>query len=453
MKMKRGTFFSCQNCGFRSPKWLGRCPECGEFSTMVEELEEETLNEEEGGSSQPLLYGEIKPANNQRIPVGIEQFNNVLGGGLVLGSVVLIGGEPGIGKSTLLLQVSRDLAASGQPVLYVSGEESLEQIKLRGERLRLKDEKVYLLAETGLEKIINAADQMKPRALIIDSVQTIYSPHLTSSPGTISQVREVTNRLFRLAKKNQIPVFLIGHITKDGTLAGPKSLEHMVDVVLLFEGERDHSHRVLRVMKNRFGPVSELAIFEMSQSGLRAIDNPSAFFLKERPQNEPGSVIASTIKGSRPLLVEIQALVSSTIFMGNPRRMSIGLDHYRVAMLLALTEKKIGYSFAGEDIYLNVAGGLSLDEPASDLGVVLAVISSVKNVPLPRELAVFGEVGLSGEIRSVNQPAARIREAKLLGFEMVMMPAGNLQQLEAENQQGIRCLGVSSIRQALAKVF
>ena len=451
--MKKGTFFACQNCGFRSPKWLGRCPECGEYATMVEEIEEETLSEEETGSSQPLLYGEIKPAQNQRIPIGIEQFNNVLGGGLVLGSVVLIGGEPGIGKSTLLLQVSRDLAAGGQPVLYVSGEESLEQIKLRGERLKLKDEKVYLLAETSLERIINAADQMKPRALIIDSVQTIYSPHLTSSPGTISQVREVTNRLFRLAKKNQIPVFLIGHITKDGTLAGPKSLEHMVDVVLLFEGERDHSHRVLRAMKNRFGPVSELAIFEMSQSGLRAIDNPSAFFLKERPHNEPGSAIVATIKGSRPLLVEIQALVSSTIFMGNPRRMSIGLDHYRVAMLLALTEKKIGYSFAGEDIYLNVAGGLSLDEPAADLGVVLAVISSVKNVALPRELAVFGEVGLSGEIRSVNQPAARIREARSLGFELVMMPAGNLQQLEDESQPGLKCLGVSSIRQALARVF
>ncbi|HOE13528.1 MAG TPA: DNA repair protein RadA [Candidatus Saccharicenans sp.] len=451
--MKKGTFFACQNCGFRSPKWLGRCPECGEYATMVEEIEEETLSEEETGSSQPLLYGEIKPAYNQRIPIGIEQFNNVLGGGLVLGSVVLIGGEPGIGKSTLLLQVSRDLAAGGQPVLYVSGEESLEQIKLRGERLKLKDEKVYLLAETSLERIINAADQMKPRALIIDSVQTIYSPHLTSSPGTISQVREVTNRLFRLAKKNQIPVFLIGHITKDGTLAGPKSLEHMVDVVLLFEGERDHSHRVLRAMKNRFGPVSELAMFEMSQSGLRAIDNPSAFFLKERPQNEPGSVIVATIKGSRPLLVEIQALVSSTIFIGNPRRMSIGLDHYRVAMLLALTEKKIGYSFAGEDIYLNVAGGLSLDEPAADLGVVLAVISSVKNVALPRELAVFGEVGLSGEIRSVNQPAARIREARSLGFELVMMPAGNLQQLEDESQPGLKCLGISSIRQALARVF
>ena len=375
--MKKGTVFVCQNCGFHSPKWLGRCSQCGEWNTMVEELEEEFAPELPDSGGEPVLYQDIKETTSQRIPVGIDQFNNVLGGGLVLGSVVLIGGEPGIGKSTLLLQVSRDLAAEDNPVLYVSGEESLEQIKLRGDRLGLGREKVFLLAETSLERILNAADRMRPRALVIDSVQTIFSSQLTSSPGTISQVREVTNRVFRLAKRNQIPVFLIGHITKEGSLAGPKSLEHMVDVVLLFEGERDHNHRVLRVLKNRFGPVSELAIFEMSQSGLQPIDNPSAFFLRERPQNEPGSVVVSTIKGSRPLLVEIQALVSSTLFSGNPRRMSIGLDHYRVSMLLALVEKKVGYSFAGEDIYLNVAGGLEVAEPAADLGVVLSVISSI----------------------------------------------------------------------------
>ncbi len=451
--MKKRTVFVCQNCGFRSPKWLGRCSQCGEWNTMVEELEEEFTGEVLESGGEPVLYQDIKETTNQRIPVGIDQFNNVLGGGLVLGSVVLIGGEPGIGKSTLLLQVSRDLASEEGPVLYVSGEESLEQIKLRGDRLGLNREKVYLLAETALEKILNAADRMKPRALVIDSVQTIFSSQLTSSPGTISQVREVTNRVFRLAKRNQIPVFLIGHITKEGSLAGPKSLEHMVDVVLLFEGERDHHHRVLRVLKNRFGPVSELAIFEMGQSGLKPIDNPSAFFLRERPQNEPGSVVISTIKGSRPLLVEIQALVSSTLFSGNPRRMSIGLDHYRVSMLLALVEKKIGYSFAGEDIYLNVAGGLEVDEPAADLGVVLSVISSIKNIPLPREMAVFGEVGLSGEVRSVSQPLARVKEARSLGFETVLMPAGNLPQLQGENLKGIRCLGVDSVRRALAQVF
>jgi len=451
--MKKGTVFVCQSCGFHSPKWLGRCSQCGEWNTMVEELEEEFAGEVLESGGEPVLYQDIKETTSQRIPVGIDQFNNVLGGGLVLGSVVLIGGEPGIGKSTLLLQVSRDLAAGEGPVLYVSGEESLEQIKLRGDRLGLSREKVYLLAETALEKILNAADRMKPKALIIDSVQTIFSAQLTSSPGTISQVREVTNRVFRLAKRNQIPVFLIGHITKEGSLAGPKSLEHMVDVVLLFEGERDHHHRVLRVLKNRFGPVSELAIFEMSQAGLRPIDNPSAFFLRERPQNEPGSVVISTIKGSRPLLVEIQALVSSTLFSGNPRRMSIGLDHYRVSMLLALVEKKIGYSFSGEDIYLNVAGGLEVDEPAADLGVVLSVISSIKNLPLPREMAVFGEVGLSGEVRSVSQPLARVREARSLGFETVLMPAGNLPQLQGESLKGIKCLGVDSVRRALGQVF
>ncbi|MGB9892977.1 MAG: DNA repair protein RadA [Candidatus Saccharicenans sp.] len=451
--MKKGTVFVCQNCGFRSPKWLGRCSQCGQWNTMVEELEEELVQELPESGVEPVLYEEIKETTSPRIPIGIEQFNNVLGGGLVLGSVVLIGGEPGIGKSTLLLQVSRHLARVDEPVLYVSGEESLEQIKLRGDRLGLRSEKVYLLAETALERILNAADRMKPRVMVIDSVQTIFSSQLTSSPGTISQVREVTNKVFRLAKKNQIPVFLIGHITKEGSLAGPKSLEHMVDVVLLFEGEREHNHRVLRVLKNRFGPVSELAIFEMSQTGLRAIDNPSAFFLRERPQSEPGSVVVATIKGSRPLLVEIQALVSSTLFMGNPRRMSIGLDHYRVAMLLALVEKKIGYSFGGEDIYLNVAGGLVVEEPAADLGVVLAVISSVKNLPLPREIAFFGEVGLSGEIRSVSQPVARVKEARSLGFETVLMPEGNLAQLKGENLMGIRCLGVNSVKKALAEVF
>ncbi|MDI6845172.1 MAG: DNA repair protein RadA [Candidatus Saccharicenans sp.] len=451
--MRKNTVFVCQNCGFHSPKWLGRCSQCGEWNTMVEELEEQLAVELSETPGYPVLYQDIQETYCQRIPVGIEQLNNVLGGGLVPGSVVLIGGEPGIGKSTLLLQVSKDLGSGDSSVLYVSGEESLEQIKLRGDRLGLRAEKVYLMAETSLERILNAADRMKPGILVVDSVQTVFSSQLTSSPGTISQVREVTNRIFRLAKQNQMPVFLIGHITKEGSLAGPKSLEHMVDVVLLFEGERDHHHRVLRVLKNRFGPVSELAIFEMTQSGLQPIDNPSAFFLRERPQNEPGSVVVATIKGSRPLLVEIQALVSSTLFTGNPRRMSIGLDHYRVSMLLALVEKKIGYSFSGEDIYLNVAGGLEVEEPAADLGVVLAVISSIKNIPLPREMVVFGEVGLSGEVRSVSQAAARVKEARALGFETVLLPAGNLPQLQSENLKGIRCLGVDSIRKALTQVF
>lgn len=451
--MKARTDFICQNCGFHSPKWLGRCPNCGEWNTLIEELEEEALGEIAFPLTEPILYTEIKEVKKQRLKAKIEEFNKVLGGGVVLGSLVLIGGEPGIGKSTLLLQVSRDYASSGEKVLYVSGEESLDQIKLRGDRLGVRDGSLYLLAETNLERILSLADKLKPQVLIVDSVQTIFSSKLTSTPGTISQVREVANQIFRFSKKNQIPSFLIGHITKEGSLAGPKSLEHMVDVVLLFEGERDHTHRVLRALKNRFGPVSELAIFEMGSAGLEVISNPSAFFLKERPSEEPGSVIVSTIKGTRPLLAEIQALVSPTLFVGNPRRMTIGLDHFRTAMLLALVEKKLGYGFGGEDIYLNVAGGMVIDEPAADLAVITAVVSCLKNKAVPANLCVFGEVGLSGEIRSVSQPLARIKEAHSLGFERVILPQGNIPQLQKEDLPRLEILGAGNVKEALRKLF
>jgi DNA repair protein RadA/Sms len=451
--MKDKTVFICQNCGSRSPKWMGRCPGCGEWNTMVEEVEEATPVEISFPPSDPVLYKDIKDLAKPRIRIEIEDFNKVLGGGLVYGSLVLIGGEPGIGKSTLLLQVSNSLARAGESVLYVSGEESLEQIKLRGDRLGVRDGSLYLLAETSLERIISQAERLRPKALVVDSVQTVFSSKMTSSPGTISQVREVANQVFRFAKKNQVPAFLVGHITKEGSLAGPKSLEHMVDVVLLFEGERDHSHRVLRALKNRFGPVSELAVFEMTAAGLQAILNPSAFFLRERPREEPGSAVVCTIKGTRPLLAEIQALVSSTLFTGNPRRMSIGLDHYRTSMLLALVEKKLGMSFSGEDIYLNVAGGMAIDEPAADLGVIMAVVSSLRNQPLPKDMTFFGEVGLSGEIRSVSQPLARIKEAQTLGFGTILVPAGNLDSLDKDDLPAIRCLGAKTVRQALDYVF
>ena len=452
--MKDKTVFICQSCGSRFPKWMGRCAQCGEWNSLVEELEEELASSEVTfAASEPVLYKEIKELPKPRIQIGIEEFNKVLGGGVVLGSVVLIGGEPGIGKSTLLLQVSRDVALQGESVLYVSGEESLEQIKIRGDRLGVRDGKLYLLAETNLERILAQAERLKPKALVVDSVQTVFSSKLVSSPGTISQVREVANQIFRFAKRSQVPSFLIGHITKEGSLAGPKSLEHMVDVVLLFEGERDHTHRILRALKNRFGPVSELAIFEMAGSGLQAISNPSAFFLKERPKEEPGSAVICTIKGTRPLLAEVQALVSSTLFTGNPRRMTIGVDHYRAAMLLALVEKKAGYSFAGEDIYINVAGGMSIEEPAADLGVVLAVVSSLKNKAIPKGMAIFGEIGLSGEVRSVGQPLVRIKEAHSLGFETILLPAGNLAQIDAKDLPSLNCLGVQNVRQALQYVF
>jgi DNA repair protein RadA/Sms len=452
--MKAKSVFICQGCGARFPKWMGRCSACGEWNTLVEEIEDETAS---GGltfaPAEPVLYKDIREAPRQRIGVGIEDFNKVLGGGLVAGSVVLLGGEPGIGKSTLLLQVARDLAGSDAAVLYVSGEESLEQIKLRGDRLGVGDGRLFLLAETSLERILAQAERLAPRILVVDSVQTVFSAKMSSGPGTISQVREAANQIFRFAKTRQIPAFLVGHITKEGSLAGPKSLEHIVDVVLLFEGERDHSQRVLRAMKNRFGPVSELAVFEMTASGLQPIPNPSAFFLRERPREEAGSAVVCTVKGTRPLLAEIQALVSSTLFAGNPRRMSIGVDHYRAAMLLALVEKKAGYSFAGEDIYINVAGGLTIDEPAVDLGVVMAVVSSLKNMPLPGDMAFFGEVGLSGEIRSVGQPLVRIKEAQALGFRSVLLPAGNLAALDREAPPGIECLGARTVREALQRVF
>lgn len=451
--MKPKAVFICQNCGFQSPKWLGRCPSCGEWNTLIEEIEEEAAAEYSFPPSDPVLYQDIKEFKKPRVKVKIEEFNKVLGGGVVLGSVVLVGGEPGIGKSTLLLQVSRDFAGEEEKVLYISGEESLEQIKLRGDRLGVRDGQLYLLAETNLERILVQAEKIMPQILVLDSIQTIFSAKLSSSPGTISQVREVANQVFRFAKRNQVSSFLIGHITKEGSLAGPKSLEHMVDVVLLFEGERDHSHRVLRALKNRFGPVSELAIFEMASNGLQAISNPSAFFLKERPVHAAGSVVVSTIKGTRPLLVEIQCLVSSTLFTSNPRRMTVGLDHFRAAMLLAIVEKKLGFSFAGEDIYLNVAGGLDIEEPATDLGVILAVVSCLKNRAVPPAMAAFGEVGLSGEIRSVGQALARVKEAGSLGFETVILPQGNIALLQKEDLPGVRLLGVKNIQEAIDKVF
>jgi DNA repair protein RadA/Sms len=451
--MKSKTVFVCQSCGFNSPKWLGRCPSCGEWNTLIEEVEEQAPAEYSFPPSNPVLYQEIKEAKRERIKAGIEELNPVLGGGVVPGSLILIGGEPGIGKSTLLLQVSRDFVAQGEKVLYVSGEESLEQMKMRGDRLGIKNGSLYLLAETNLERVMAHAEKLSPQIFVLDSVQTIFSSKLSSSPGTISQVREVANQVFRFAKKNQVSSFLIGHITKEGSLAGPKSLEHMVDVVLYFEGERDHSHRVLRALKNRFGPVSELAIFEMGSRGLQAIANPSAFFLKERPLKEAGSVVVSTIKGSRPLLVEIQALVSSTLFAGNPRRMTIGLDHFRVAMLLAIIEKKLGLSFAGEDIYINVAGGLSIEEPATDLGVVMAVASCLKNKAIPSEVSVFGEVGLSGEVRSVGQPLARVKESHSLGFQTVILPQGSFVQISKEDVPPVKLIGVENIRQALKIIF
>ncbi|MBN1273706.1 MAG: DNA repair protein RadA [Candidatus Aminicenantes bacterium] len=450
---KTKSVYTCQACGFQTPKWVGRCPSCGEWETMIEEISETVETDVRLSTAAPVLYENIEESEKKRIQTDINELNRVLGGGVVLGSLVLIGGEPGIGKSTLLLQLSGEFAAKDRKVLYVSGEESLEQIKIRGERIGLKKGDLFLLAETNLERIILQAEKLKPEIFILDSVQTVFSSTLTSSPGTISQVREVAHKVFHFAKTKKVPSFLVGHITKEGSLAGPKALEHMVDVVLYFEGDRDHNHRVLRAFKNRFGSVSELGVFEMRGTGLHAVENPSAFFLKERSREAVGSAVVCTIKGSRPLLAEIQALVSSTLFVGSPRRMTIGLDHYRASMLLAILEKNLGYGFSGEDIYLNVAGGLSLDETASDLGVVVAVISCMKNKPVPPEICVFGEVGLSGEIRSVSQPMARIKEAQSQGFTKIFLPENNLSRIEKREVKGVTLGGVHNVKDTLMNIF
>jgi DNA repair protein RadA/Sms len=452
---KLKTVFVCQACGFESSKWLGRCPDCGEWNSLVEERQEATLSArarqgsavlEIGGK--PRLYETVDGADTDRIPSGIDEFDRVLGGGIVPGSMVLIGGEPGIGKSTLLLQVAHLLARAGGAVLYVSGEESERQIKLRGERLGISGGALYLMGETSLERILEEVESLKPAALVVDSVQTIYSSRFPSAPGSISQVREVAAQLLFLAKGRGITTFLIGHVTKDGALAGPKSLEHIVDTVLYFEGEKHLHHRIVRAVKNRFGAVSEMGVFEMSSSGLKPVPNASALFLAERREGSPGSAVVATLEGSRPLLVEVQALVSPSSF-GTPRRMSLGIDPNRTNLLLAVLEKRVGLALLGVDVFVSVAGGIEVAEPAADLGVAAAVASSFRNRPLPAHTALFGEVGLAGEVRGVGQAALRIREAAQMGFTRVVLPSRSA----AAAFEGIELVAVDSLEQALGRLF
>ncbi|HEX6975089.1 MAG TPA: DNA repair protein RadA, partial [Vicinamibacterales bacterium] len=417
------TVFACQECGAQSAKWLGRCPDCGAWNSMVEErpVPETVITGDIAkryslaGATGPQLYADIDTVVAERITSGIGEFDRVLGGGVVPGSLVLIGGEPGIGKSTLLLQAAAHFAKTVGPVLYSSGEESEHQIKSRGERLGVERAPLYILAETCLERILEEIARLKPAFVIVDSIQTVFSLRFQSAPGSIGQVREAATQLLFAAKGQNIPTFLVGHVTKDGNLAGPKALEHIVDTVLYFEGEKHHSHRVVRAVKNRFGAVSELGVFEMTSRGLKAVPNPSQLFLAERPANAPGSVVLCCIEGSRPLLVEIQALVSSTSY-GNARRMVSGLDAGRLSLLLAVMEKRAGLNLVGEDVFVNVAGGIAVDEPAADLGIVAAVASSVRNRPIKPGTAVFGEVGLAGEIRGISQGNLRVREAAQMGF-------------------------------------
>jgi DNA repair protein RadA/Sms len=391
-------------------------------------------------------YDEVDTVVAERLSTGIDEFDRVLGGGLVPGSLVLLGGEPGIGKSTLLLQAAAHFASRIGPVLYSSGEESDHQIKSRGERLGVGHAPLFLLAETCLERIVEEIARLKPALVIVDSVQTVFSPKFQSAPGSIGQVREAATQLLFTAKGRNIPTLLVGHVTKDGSLAGPKALEHIVDTVLYFEGERHHAHRVIRAAKNRFGAVSELGVFEMTSAGLRPVANPSKLFLAERPEGAPGSAVLCSIEGSRPILLEVQALVSATTF-GYARRMTNGLDQNRLSLLLAVLEKRVGLNLAGDDVFLNVAGGMSVDEPAADLAVVGAVASSVRNRPIREGSVVFGEVGLAGEVRATTQAPLRLREAAQMGFARCVLPVGNC--VPADAPEDLELIGVRSVTEAL----
>jgi DNA repair protein RadA/Sms len=453
--LKKETLFVCQNCGHRAGKWLGKCPECGEWNSLVEEKSQPTRrtgtrNGFKLRDVSAVPFTEIEPQDDVRIPSGVTEFDRVLGGGIVPGTLVLIGGDPGIGKSTLLLQVADKLSAAGALVLYISGEESERQIKLRGERLAVEAKNVFILPETNLENIINEIERLKPGAIIVDSIQTVFSSAIDSAPGSVSQVREVAHQFLLLAKNRGIPIFLIGHITKEGSIAGPKILEHIVDTVLYFEGERHHNHRIVRAVKNRFGAANEVGVFEMTGTGLMPVANPSQMFLQERPQNVAGSIVTACMEGTRPLLVEIQALVSGTKY-GTGRRMTQGLDQNRVALLIAMLEKRAGLQLTGDDVFVNIAGGLEVDEPAVDLGVVTAIVSSFKNLIVDPHTAVFGEIGLTGEVRGAMQASVRAREAQALGFKKIVLPASNVPGLE--RLLGVRVIGVKSVDEALDELF
>ena len=447
--------FVCQACGAQAAKWMGRCAECGAWNTLVEEA----VAAPDAGpgvhrygrfstTATATLYAEVEPARGGRISTGIDEFDRVLGGGVVPGSLVLLGGEPGIGKSTLLLQAAARFAQTVGPVLYASGEESEHQIKSRGERLGVGDAPLYLLSETCIEAVLEEATRVKPALIIVDSVQTVWSAKLQSAPGSVGQVREAATQLLFAAKGHDVPTVLVGHVTKDGSLAGPKVLEHVVDTVLSFEGERHHAHRIVRAIKNRFGAVSELGVFEMTGSGLRPVPNPSKLFLSERAPGTPGSAVLCCVEGSRPILVEVQALVSTSTY-GTARRMAIGIDQHRLALLLAVLEKRAGLSLGGDDVYVNIAGGMAIDEPAADLSVVAAVASSLRNRGLAPATAVFGEVGLSGEVRGIPQAPLRIREAVQMGFTRIVLPAGNLDRAEPGAADACELIGVRTIGEAL----
>jgi DNA repair protein RadA/Sms len=453
MKKQQKTAFFCQNCGYESPKWVGKCPGCGEWNRFAEEPTKATdsrVPPEYQLNEKPRSIDTVEADEKARLKTGLAEMDRVLGGGIVAGSAILVGGDPGIGKSTLLLQVLHRLASGGKKVLYVTGEESASQIRLRADRIGASSKDLYVLVEVALENILRYIKEVGPAVVVIDSIQTVYCSLLTSAPGSVGQVREASERLIILSKKTGIPVFLVGHVTKDGSIAGPKVLEHMVDTVLYFEGDSGHSYRIIRGIKNRFGPTNEIGVFEMRDRGLVEVSNPSEYFLTERPEGMAGSVVVAAIEGTRPILVEVQSLVVSTSF-GMPRRTAIGFDVNRVSLLVAVLDKIGGLHLGNHDIFLNVAGGVRLSEPAADLGVAAAIASSFLDRPIDPKTVVFGEVGLTGEVRGINQMEVRIREAARMGFKRCVLPRTQLRG--GAKVEGIELVRVDHLRGLLEQLF
>ena len=452
---KTRTIFICQECGHQVSKWLGKCPECNSWNSFSEERQLQPLYSKSRNnfeSSAPLTITEVQPVQENRMMTGIGEFDRVLGGGMVKGSLILIGGEPGIGKSTLTLQSMGYVSKQGKKVLYVSGEESDSQIKLRAERLDALSENLLICSEICVEGIIQWIEKIRPEVLVLDSVQTFYTEDLQSAPGSIGQVREVAFKIFQEIKRRNLPTLLIGHINKDGAIAGPKSLEHIVDTVVYFEGEQGHAYRALRAIKNRFGPTPEIGVFKMAPTGLIPVENPSEWFLAERPEDSSGSAIVATLEGSRTLLVEVQALVSTSSSIGMPRRMATGFDHNRMSLLIAIMEKRLGMNLQGEDIFVNLAGGIKITEPALDLGVAAAIASSFQNRPIDAELVLLGEIGLTGEVRTVMQLEARLIEARRLGFKRCIVPH-SAKKLKTLLTDGIEISFAKNVTEVFEQIF
>ncbi len=455
MKKSAKIIYCCQACGYQTPKWMGKCPDCGTWDSIVEERAaagsfRSAARLSTAQQTAPVPIDTIDLETENRLLTGIQEFDRVLGGGLVPGTLVLVGGDPGIGKSTLMLQALYGLANQRHKVLYVSGEESNQQIRLRSQRLTTVSSELLVVAEVEIDVILAMIQSVQPRVVVIDSIQTMYNAELTSAPGSVSQVRESTVRLMLVAKKTGIPIFLVGHVTKEGAIAGPKLLEHMVDTVLYFEGDRNHIFRILRAVKNRFGSTNEIGVFEMKDRGLDEVANPSAVFLSERPANAPGSAVTASMEGTRPILVELQALASSTSF-GTPRRTILGLDSNRVALLAAVMEKQLGMHLMGYDIFMNVAGGVKVIEPAVDLAIVSAIASSFLDKPIANGTLVLGEVGLTGEVRAIGQVDARMAEAGKMGFNCCVVPEGNSRRIRGID--GIKVAGIKTVSEAVDMLF